>query len=92
MTKTDSIIPLLVRTDLFNGLDGAYLSACAAAFREIEFAKGQMLFARGDTGNRLYLIAEGRVRFGGRDGRRPRARFPARDPAKLAQIAQGDDV
>jgi len=63
MTKTDSIIPLLVRTDLFNGLDVAYLSACAAAFREIEFAKGQMLFARGDIGNRLYLIAEGRVRL-----------------------------
>jgi CRP-like cAMP-binding protein len=62
MAKPDSIIPLLARTDLFRGWDTAHLTACAAAFRAIEFAKGEMLFSRGDVGNRLYLIAEGRVR------------------------------
>jgi CRP/FNR family cyclic AMP-dependent transcriptional regulator len=62
MAKTETITPLLARTDLFNGLDAALLAACAAAFREIQFAKGEMLFGRGETGSRLYLIAEGRVR------------------------------
>jgi CRP/FNR family transcriptional regulator, cyclic AMP receptor protein len=62
MAKTEAIIPLLARTDLFRGLDAKYLTACAAAFREIAFAKGKTLFTRGDVGNRLYLIAEGRVR------------------------------
>jgi CRP/FNR family transcriptional regulator, cyclic AMP receptor protein len=63
MTNTDSIIPLLMRTELFNGLEGTYLAACAAAFRPVKFAKGATLFVRGEIGNRLYLIAEGRVRI-----------------------------
>lgn len=63
MANTDQIIPLLTRTELFKGLAGTYLAACAAAFRQIQFAKGQMLFARGEIGNRLYLIADGRVRL-----------------------------
>src|SRR5579859_2595554 len=63
MANTNPIIPLLARTDLFSGLDGAHLAACAAAFREVHFAKGETLFARGEIGNRLFLIAEGRVRL-----------------------------
>lgn len=62
MANTDAIIPLLTRTDLFNGLDDVHLAACALAFRPIPFAKGETLFTRGDVGNRLYLIADGRVR------------------------------
>lgn len=31
-------------------------------FRESRFAKGELLFARGDPGGHLYLIADGRVR------------------------------
>jgi CRP-like cAMP-binding protein len=62
MSKSGSIIPLLARTEPFTRLSAAELSACAAAFREIRFAKGEMLFARGDPGTRLYLIVEGRVR------------------------------
>ena len=63
MANTNPIIPLLARTDLFSGLDGAHLAACAAAFREVHFARGETLFARGEIGNRLFLIAEGRVRL-----------------------------
>jgi CRP/FNR family transcriptional regulator, cyclic AMP receptor protein len=63
MAKSTSLIPLLAQADLFRGLESKYLTACAAAFREIPFAKGETLFARGEVGNRLYLIAEGRVRL-----------------------------
>ena len=37
--------------------------ACAASFREMHFAKGAMLFARGEAGTQLHLIAEGLVRL-----------------------------
>jgi CRP/FNR family cyclic AMP-dependent transcriptional regulator len=63
MANAEPIIPLLMRTDLFGGLDKVYIAACAAAFHEIRFVKGETLFARGETSNRLYLIAEGRVRL-----------------------------
>jgi CRP/FNR family cyclic AMP-dependent transcriptional regulator len=62
MASVDSVTLLLTRTDLFRGLESTYLAACAAAFRPVKFAKGETLFARGETGNRLYLIADGRVR------------------------------
>jgi CRP/FNR family transcriptional regulator, cyclic AMP receptor protein len=63
MAKPASLIPLLSQTDLFRGLEDKYLTACAAAFRDVVFTKGEMLFARGEVGHRLYLIAEGRVRL-----------------------------
>jgi CRP-like cAMP-binding protein len=63
MSKTDAIAGLLTKTDLFKELPDAELSACAAAFRRVEFSKGEMLFARGDMGRSLYLIAEGCVRL-----------------------------
>lgn len=63
MANTEIIVPLLMRTDLFGGLDQVYIAACAAAFHETHFVKGQTLFARGERSNRLYLIAEGRVRL-----------------------------
>jgi CRP-like cAMP-binding protein len=63
MSDTNTIIALLRRTDLFRGLDQADLTACASAFRSAHFAKGETLFGRGETGNRLYLIADGRVRI-----------------------------
>ena len=62
MAKADSIVPLLALTELFKGLDAPDLAACAAAFHEMRFAKGETLFLRGDVGERLYLIADGRVR------------------------------
>lgn len=63
MANAEPIIPLLMRTDLFGSLDKVYVEACAAAFHEIRFAKGETLFARGEMSSRLYLIAEGRVRL-----------------------------
>jgi CRP/FNR family cyclic AMP-dependent transcriptional regulator len=63
MATSNSLVPLLAQTDPFRGLENKYLAACAAAFREIAFARGEMLFARGEVGNRLYLIVAGRVRL-----------------------------
>jgi CRP-like cAMP-binding protein len=63
MSKNDVLVPLLARTDLFGGLAADELVACAAAFREARFDKGAMLFARGDAGTHLYVVAEGRVRL-----------------------------
>jgi CRP/FNR family transcriptional regulator, cyclic AMP receptor protein len=63
MANAALIIPLLMQTDLFGGLDKVYVEACAAVFHEIRFGKGETLFARGEMSSRLYLIAEGRVRL-----------------------------
>ena len=62
MSDTDSIVTLLKRTDLFRSLDDADLQVCATVFRASNFSKGETLFVRGETGTRLYLIADGRVR------------------------------
>ena len=63
MSSTPPFVPLLATTDLFGGLAADDLDACAAHFREQRFGKGEMLFARGDPGAKLYLVAEGRVRL-----------------------------
>lgn len=63
MSSTAVLISLLESTDLFGGLAPDDLSTCAALFREQRFGKGEMLFARGDVGAKLYLVAEGRVRL-----------------------------
>jgi CRP/FNR family transcriptional regulator, cyclic AMP receptor protein len=59
----EAIVRLLARTDLFRSLAADDLAACAARFRAIRFAKGQILFGRGDVGTHLYLVAEGQVRL-----------------------------
>jgi CRP/FNR family transcriptional regulator, cyclic AMP receptor protein len=63
MSKNEVIVSLLSRTALFGGLPVDEIAACAASFQETHFAKGEMLFARGEAGTRLYLLAEGRVRL-----------------------------
>ena len=59
----DPLTRLLAGTDLFKDLDAGDLAACAGHFREQKFGKGQVLFARGDVGTQLYLVAEGQVRL-----------------------------
>src|SRR5258708_39026308 len=63
MSKLEAISKLLSQAEIFSGLPDSELQKCAAAFREAHFGKGEMLFARGDPGANLYLIAEGRVRL-----------------------------
>ena len=66
MAKPTSLIPLLAQTDLFKGLESKYLNACAAAFRQIPFAKGEMLFARGEAlaRERGLILADTKYEFG----------------------------
>jgi CRP/FNR family cyclic AMP-dependent transcriptional regulator len=56
-------VDLLAGTELFRNLPPDDLAACAACCREVRFAKSAMLFARGDPGAHLYLVAEGKVRL-----------------------------
>ena len=63
MSTNEIIVSLLSGTALFGGLAADEIAACAAGFRESVSPKGEMLFARGDAGTQLYLVAEGRVRL-----------------------------
>jgi hypothetical protein len=46
MRQSDAITALLARTDRSKGSSAAQLSARATGFREIQFAKGELVFAR----------------------------------------------
>jgi len=63
MSANDEIVRILAGAPLFGTLARTDLAACAARFREARFAKSEMLFARGDHGAHLYVIAEGQVRL-----------------------------
>jgi CRP-like cAMP-binding protein len=63
MGKADQVLALLGKTELFGGLANSELQLLAENFREVSFGKGEMMFARGDAGEHLYLIASGRVRL-----------------------------
>jgi len=63
MDRQSRVARLLAETPLFKGLAVADLAICATRFHETRFNKGQMLFARGEVGTHLHLIAEGRVRL-----------------------------
>jgi CRP-like cAMP-binding protein len=59
----ERIVELLSASELFAALEPGDRAQCAARFREVRLAKGEMLFARGDPGTRLYIVSEGRVRL-----------------------------
>jgi CRP/FNR family transcriptional regulator, cyclic AMP receptor protein len=63
MAHVALIIALLARTDLFGSLTEADRGAVAAQMREATYAPGQLIFGRGDAGDSLYLVVEGRVRL-----------------------------
>jgi len=63
MAAKTVVISLLSQTTLFGGLDDDDLAACAGAFKEKQFTKGQTLFLRGDSGDHLYLVEIGRIRL-----------------------------
>ena len=61
--RNENVAGLLTGTRLFGILDAEQLAECAERFREVRFAKGEMLFARGDPGTHLYIVSEGQVRL-----------------------------
>jgi CRP-like cAMP-binding protein len=62
-STNERVVALLAGTELFAPLAVDERAACAASFREAQFAKGELLFARGDPGTHLYLVSEGQVRL-----------------------------
>jgi CRP/FNR family cyclic AMP-dependent transcriptional regulator len=59
----ERITRLLASAELFKSLAADDLAACVARVREVRFGKGQILFARGDVGTHLYVVADGQVRL-----------------------------
>jgi CRP/FNR family transcriptional regulator, cyclic AMP receptor protein len=63
MVQAALVITLLGRTDLFRSLSETDRGAVAAQMREATYVSGQLIFGRGDPGEGLYLVVEGRVRL-----------------------------
>jgi CRP/FNR family cyclic AMP-dependent transcriptional regulator len=63
MNGKENIVGLLAGTELFKTLPAEDLATCAASFNRASFAKGELLFARGDPGKSLYLVLEGQIRL-----------------------------
>jgi CRP/FNR family cyclic AMP-dependent transcriptional regulator len=63
VSSDETIARLLAEAELFKALDPAARSACAARFRQVILAKGEMLFSRGDAGTHMYIVGEGHVRL-----------------------------
>lgn len=63
MFKRADAEALLRKTDLFRDLPEVQLAACAAGCAIVRFSTNEMIFGRGDEGDRLYVIASGRVRL-----------------------------
>ena len=63
MSGQKSLQSILAGTPLFGQLSTEALETCSASFRPVHFSPGQMLFSRGDPGDRLYVVEEGRVRL-----------------------------
>jgi len=63
VSEPQTLAGMLGATALFGGLAPDVLVACAEPFRTASYGQGQMLFNRGDAGDRLLLVGEGRVRL-----------------------------
>ena len=63
MDANAGTLELIAETPLFAGLGAQDLEEIAAAVHERRFGKGELVFARGDPGDRIYIVREGRVRL-----------------------------
>ena len=63
MANAPSVTDLLARSPLFCVLDPSQRSEVSREMRDIVLEAGGMLFARGDPGNEIYLVIEGRIRL-----------------------------
>lgn len=57
----EEIIPFLRRIPLFSSLPDDDLGQLAAVVEEVRLDAGEMLFAEGDTGDRAYIVQDGRL-------------------------------
>jgi CRP/FNR family cyclic AMP-dependent transcriptional regulator len=63
MAHVALVTALLGRTELFRSLTEADRGAVAAQMHEATYGSGQLIFGRGDPGEEMYLVVEGRVRL-----------------------------
>ena len=63
MSHVALLITLLGRTDLFRSLSEVDRGAVAGQMREVTYESGQLIFGRGDPGEEMHLVVEGRVRL-----------------------------
>ncbi len=63
MSANQNLTELIKGTSLFSGLDEESCAAIAKEMRPVSFTSGQVIFARGDEGKDVYLVADGRVRL-----------------------------
>jgi CRP/FNR family transcriptional regulator, cyclic AMP receptor protein len=56
-------LALLRNSAIFRDLDDLELAEVAEVTRDEQFVSGEYIFREGESGNRLYLIAEGEVRI-----------------------------
>jgi CRP-like cAMP-binding protein len=63
MLQRTSVANLLGRTALFGSLAHADRLEVADEMRRVGFAQGQVIFSRGDPGEEVFLVVEGRVRL-----------------------------
>lgn len=60
--RADKIADLLGQTQLFGGLSDDMLLRVADRCIDRRYNKGHVIFRRGDTGDRLYVVAEGAIK------------------------------
>jgi CRP-like cAMP-binding protein len=63
MLRELTVAGLLGRTELFGQLDDADRALIAGEMGDATFETGQTIFCRGDPGDQIYLVIEGRVRL-----------------------------
>ena len=63
MATSASALELLARTRLFGSIPAPLCEAIAQEMRDARYRAGQSIFERGDPGNVIYLVLEGRVRL-----------------------------
>ncbi|GAA1553889.1 Crp/Fnr family transcriptional regulator [Actinomadura kijaniata] len=60
---TDRDVDVLGRAPLFEALDEQGAKALRANVTEVRLARGQTLFNEGETGDRLYVVLEGKIKL-----------------------------
>lgn len=63
MTDRQEAVDLLASTGLLGDLPGAVQDSIAAHMHRVQFKPGELIFARGDPGDAIYLVVTGRVRL-----------------------------
>jgi CRP-like cAMP-binding protein len=69
--QLEDVAEILARADIFQGAEPSAVSALTRKLHEVKLPPGQMVFAEGAPGDRLYIILSGKVKIGRRshDGR-----------------------